>query len=333
MAKIYHDKDVDQTVLKDRKIAVVGFGNQGHAHALNLRDSGQDLVVGLRRDSRKRARAERLGLKVTDIPRAVDHADIISLQVPDEVQGELYEKEIRPGLSPGKTLLFSHGFAIRFGQIKPPPGVDVVMVAPKGPGHMLRDKYLEEEGVAAFMAVEQDTTGRARETALAYASALGCARVGVLETTFKEEAEADLFGEQAVICGGLTSLMKAGFETLVNAGFQPEVAYFECINELKLTVELVYLGGLSFMRKSISNTAEYGDYLTQDRLITPESRKKMREILKDIQDGTFARGWIRENQTGLTFMKKMREKEKQHPAVKIESWFRKKMGWKKREVL
>ncbi|MCK4835598.1 MAG: ketol-acid reductoisomerase, partial [Candidatus Aminicenantes bacterium] len=244
MATIYHEKDVDKTLLKNKKIAIIGFGNQGQAHALNLKDSGYDIVVGLRPNSKNRVRAKNQGISVTDIVYAVRTSDIISLQVPDEVQGELYKKQIKSHLSPGKMLLFSHGFAIHFGQISPPPDVDVAMIAPKGPGHMLRNKFLDGEGVAAFLAVDQDTTGEARDIALAYAAGIGSTRVGVLETTFKEEAEADLFGEQAVICGGLTSLMKAGFETLVEAGFQPEVAYFECINELKLTVELVYLGGL-----------------------------------------------------------------------------------------
>jgi ketol-acid reductoisomerase len=332
MPAIYHEKDVNRKLLKTLKIAVIGFGNQGHAQALNLKDSELDVAVGLRTGSKSRNRAKKMKLKVMTVAEAVNWADIISLQVPDEVQGKLYKQQVENHLAPGKMLLFSHGFAIRFGLIKPPPGIDVAMVAPKGSGYMLRDKYLEGEGMAAFLAVEQDATGRARERALAYASGIGCTRVGVLKTTFREEAEADLFGEQAVICGGLTSLMKAGFETLVEAGFQPEVAYFECINELKLTVELVYLGGLSFMRKSISNTAEYGDYLTQDKLITPQTRKAMKKILRNIQDGSFARGWMRENKTGMPFMKSMRKSEKQHPAVRIESWFRRKMSWKEREV-
>lgn len=332
MPTIYHEKDVNQKLLKTVKIAVIGFGNQGHAQALNLKDNGLDVRVGLRNGSKNRNRARKAGLRILTVSEAVDWADIISFQVPDEIQGNLYKNQVEGHLVPGKMLLFSHGFAIRFGQIKPPAEVDVAMVAPKGSGYMLRDKYLEGEGMAAFMAVEQDATGKARERVLAYASGIGCTRVGVLETTFKEEAEADLFGEQAVICGGLTSLMKAGFETLVEAGFQPEVAYFECINELKLTVELVYLGGLSFMRKSISNTAEYGDYRTQGKLITPRTRKAMKKILKEIQDGSFARSWMKENKTGLPFMKAMRNSEKQHPAVKIESWFRKNMSWKKREV-
>ena len=332
MAKIYHDKHVDKKLLKEKKIAVIGFGNQGRAQALNLKDSKLNVVVGLRPGSKNRKQAKKSGLRILTVSEAVKWADIISVQVPDEIQGNLYRKQVEPQLSPGKMLLFSHGFAIHFGQISPPPDVDVAMIAPKGPGHMLRNKFVDGEGVAAFLAVEQDTTGKARDIALAYAAGIGSTRVGVLETTFQEEAEADLFGEQAVICGGLTSLMKAGFETLVEAGFQPEVAYFECINELKLTVELVYLGGLSFMRNSISNTAEYGDYLTQKKLITPETRKAMKKILKDIQDGSFARSWIRENQTGMPFMKAMRNSEKQHPAVSIESWFRKKMSWKKREV-
>jgi ketol-acid reductoisomerase len=332
MAKIYHERQVDKTLLKSRKIAIIGFGNQGHAQALNLRDGGYDVVVGLRPKSRTRDRVKSYGLPVLDVPEAVRVADIIAFMVPDEIQGTLFKKRIEPFLTPGKMLLFAHGFAIHYRQIIPPKNVDVTMISPKGPGHMLRNKYLEKEGVAAFIAVDQDASGRAREIALAYASGIGSTRVGVLETTFREETEADLFGEQAVICGGMTSLMKAGFETLLEAGFQPEVAYFECINELKLTVELVYLGGLSFMRKAISNTAEYGDYLTQEKLVTPETRKAMKKILKEIRDGSFARSWIRENQTGLKFMKKMRAGEKQHPAVKIESWFREKMGWKKRDV-
>jgi len=332
MATIYHDKHVDKKLLKEKKIAIIGFGNQGRAQALNLKDSGLDVVVGLRPGSKNRKDAGQSGLRVLTVPEAVNWADIISFQVPDEIQGSLYRRLVHPHLTPGKMLLFSHGFAIHYGQIKPPGNVDVAMIAPKGPGHMLRNKFTEGEGVAAFLAVEQDSTGKARDIALAYAAGIGSTRVGVLETTFQEEAEADLFGEQAVICGGLTSLMKAGFETLVEAGFQPEVAYFECINELKLTVELVYLGGLSFMRKSISNTAEYGDYLTQKKLATPETRKAMKKILRDIKDGSFARSWMRENQKGMPFMKAMRKSEKQHPAVKIESWFREKMSWKKREV-
>lgn len=332
MATIYHERHVDKTLLKDRKIAIIGFGNQGHAQALNLRDGGYDVVVGLRPGSRTRERVKAYGIPVMEVPEAVRAADIIAFMVPDEIQGTLYKKKIKPWLTPGKMLLFAHGFAIRYRQIIPPENVDVAMISPKGPGHMLRNKYLEREGVAAFIAVAQNASGKAKEIALAYASGIGSTWVGVLETTFQEETEADLFGEQAVICGGMSSLMKAGFETLLEAGFQPEVAYFECINELKLTVELVYLGGLSFMRKAISNTAEYGDYLTQKKLVTPETRKAMKKILQEIQDGSFARNWIRENRTGLNFMKQMRNSEKRHPAVEIESWFRKKMGWKKRDV-
>ena len=332
MAKIYHDRQVDKTLLKNRKIAIIGFGNQGHAHALNLKDSGYDVMVGLRPHSRTRERVKSCGIPVLDVPGAVQAADIIAFMVPDEIQGNLYKKKVEPFLTPNKMLLFAHGFAIHYRQIIPPKDIDVAMISPKGPGHMLRNKYLEKEGVAAFLAVSQNASGKAKEIALAYASGIGSTWVGVLETTFQEETEADLFGEQAVICGGMTSLMKAGFETLLEAGFQPEVAYFECINELKLTVELVYLGGLSFMRKAISNTAEYGDYQTQKKLVTPETRKTMKKILREIQDGSFARDWIRENQTGLQFMKKMRASEKRHPAVQIESWFREKMGWKKRDV-
>jgi len=327
MAKIFYEKDVDKNLLIKKKIAIIGFGNQGHAHALNLKDGGYDIFVGLQKNSKNRKKVRSLGIKVKNIPEAVKTADIIMILVPDEAQGELYNSQIKAFLTEGKMLLFGHGFAIHYRQIIPPENVDVAMIAPKGPGHILRKEFTSGRGIAALLAVNQNFSGKAKEISLAYAAGIGSTRLGVLETTFKEETEADLFGEQVVICGGMTSLMKTGFETLIDAGFQPEVAYFECINELKLTVDLIYSGGLSFMRQAISNTAEYGDYQAQGKIITPESKKNIKKILQDIQDGTFARNWIKENKTGLSYMKEKREKEKEHGIAQVELSLRKKIPW------
>lgn len=327
MANIYHEKDVNKNLLKGKKIAIIGFGNQGQAHALNLKDSGYNIVIGLRRNSDSRKLARTYEFEVLDIPMAAEIADIIMILVPDEIQGELYNSQIKSYLNKGKMLLFGHGFAIHYRQIIPPENVDVAMIAPKGPGFMLRKEFLAGRGVAALMAVFQNFSHKAKDIALAYAAGIGSSRLGVLETTFKEETEADLFGEQVVICGGMTSLMKAGFETLIGAGFQPEVAYFECINELKLTVDLIYSGGLSFMRHAISNTAEYGDYQTQGKIITPEVKKNIKKILQDIQDGTFARNWIKEHKSGLKYMTEKRKKEMEDSLTKVESSLRKKIPW------
>jgi len=309
MATIYYDKDADLRVLAGKTIAIVGYGSQGHAHALNLRDSGQRVVVGLYRGSRSWAKAEQEELTVLPVREAAERGDVIMLLVPDPVQPALYAQEIAPALKPGKMLLFAHGFNIHYGQIVPPPEVDVAMVAPKGPGHRMRELFVEGQGVPALLAVHQDASGRAKELALAYAKGIGATRAGVIETTFREETETDLFGEQTVLCGGVTALIKAGFETLVEAGYQPEVAYFECLHELKLIVDLIYEGGLSYMRYSISDTAEYGDYTRGPRIINESVRAEMRRILAEIQNGTFAREWILENQAGRPSLTAYRRRE------------------------
>ncbi len=312
MAKIYYELDADLKILAGKTIAILGYGSQGHAHALNLRDSGQRVVVGLYRGSRSWAKAEREGLKVVSVEEAAREGDVIMLLVPDPVQPHVYEQAIRPGLRPGKMLLFAHGFNIHYGQIVPPPEVDVAMVAPKGPGHRVRELFVEGQGVPALLAVHQDASGRARELALAYAKGIGATRAGVIETTFREETETDLFGEQAVLCGGVTALIKAGFETLVEAGYQPEIAYFECLHELKLIVDLIYEGGLSYMRYSISDTAEYGDYTRGPRVINDQVRAEMRRLLAEVQNGTFAREWILENQAGRPSLQAYRRQEAEH---------------------
>ncbi|GBC81745.1 Ketol-acid reductoisomerase (NAD(+)) [bacterium HR10] len=309
MATIYYDKDADLRVLAGKTIAIVGYGSQGHAHALNLRDSGQRVVVGLYRGSRSWAKAEQEELTVLPVREAAERGDVIMLLVPDPVQPAVYAQEIAPALKPGKMLLFAHGFNIHYGQIVPPPEVDVAMVAPKGPGHRMRELFIEGQGVPALLAVHQDASGRAKELALAYAKGIGATRAGVIETTFREETETDLFGEQTVLCGGVTALIKAGFETLVEAGYQPEVAYFECLHELKLIVDLIYEGGLGYMRYSISDTAEYGDYTRGPRVINESVRAEMRRILAEIQDGTFAREWILENQAGRPSLTAHRRRE------------------------
>ncbi len=312
MAKIYYDADTDPALILSKKVAVIGYGSQGHAHALNLRDSGVDVRVGLRPGSKSWQKAEADGLTVTTVELATSWADTTMLLTPDTTQPEIYEKYIAPNLGSGKTLMFAHGFNIRYGTIQPPDEVDVSMVAPKSPGHRVREIYLEGGGTPSLLAVHQDYSGKAKENALAYAYALGATRAGVLETTFKEETETDLFGEQAVLCGGVSALIKAGFETLVEAGYQPELAYFECMHELKLIVDLMYRGGLNYMRYSVSDTAEHGDYIAGSQLVTEETRYAMSELLKDIQDGTYARNWIEENRNGRPWFNDQRQKEKEH---------------------
>lgn len=331
MAKIYYESDCNAEYLKGKKVAVIGYGSQGHAHSLNLRDSGVDVVVGLYEGSKSKAKAEARGLTVMNTADAVKAADMIMLLVNDEKQAALYKKDVAPYLAAGKTLAFAHGFNIHFGQIVPPENVDVVMIAPKGPGHTVRSQYEEGKGVPCLVAVHQNASGKALETALAYAKGIGGSRGGVLATTFKEETETDLFGEQAVLCGGVTELMKAGFDTLVEAGYQPESAYFECLHEMKLIIDLVIAGGLSFMRYSISDTAEYGDYKTGKRIITDETRKEMKKVLKEIQDGTFAKDWILENQANRPHFNAVRRMEKEHLIEKVGAELRDKMTWKKQE--
>ena len=317
MAKIYDDQDADVARLKGRTVAVIGYGSQGHAHALNLRDSGVSVIVGLHDTSASAAKARAEGLTVLSVDEAARRADIIMILTPDTGQKKLYEEAIAPHLKKGKTLLFAHGFNIRFGQIVPPPDVDVAMIAPKAPGHRVRELYKDGEGTPALVAIDQNGSGHAREDALAYAKALGCARAGVLETTFAEETETDLFGEQAVLCGGVSALVKAGFETLVAAGYQPEVAYFECMHELKLIVDLFYRGGLNYMRYSVSDTAEYGDYTAGPRLVTDETRAEMKKLLTEIQEGVFAEKWIAENAAGRPNFERQREAERDHPIEKV----------------
>jgi ketol-acid reductoisomerase len=309
MATIYYDKDADLSIIQGKQVAIIGYGSQGHAHALNLKDSGVDVAVGLPETSRSRARAEAAGLAVKTVAEAAKWADVIMVLTPDTTQAAIYRDAIAPNLTPGKTLMFAHGFNIRYGTIKPSPGVDVSMIAPKAPGHRVRELYVEGGGTPALLAIEQDATGRARDVALSYGKALGVTRAGVLETTFKEETETDLFGEQAVLCGGVSALVKAGFETLVKAGYQPEIAYFECLHELKLIVDLMYRGGLNYMRYSVSDTAEAGDYTAGPRVITEETRKAMQKLLSDVQDGTFARNWIAENEKGRPWFNAQRASE------------------------
>lgn len=298
MPNRYYEKDGNLGLLKGKTIGVVGYGSQGHAHSLNLRDSGCDVVVGLYEGSKSWAKAEAAGLKVATVAEMTKAADFIMILVSDHIQADLYEKEIKPNLTPGKTLMFAHGFNIHFGFIPAPEGVDVSMVAPKAPGHRVRELYTEGVGVPALIAIHQDASGHARENALAYAQGLGSLKAGVIETTFREETESDLFGEQAVLCGGVSALINAGFETLTEAGYAPEIAYFECLHELKLIVDLIYEGGLGYMRYSVSDTAEYGDYVTGPRIITDATKAEMKKVLTEIQEGTFAKNWMNENKTG-----------------------------------
>jgi ketol-acid reductoisomerase len=310
MPRRFNEKDGNIAPLKGKKIAIIGYGSQGHAHALNLRDSGIDVIVGLPTGSKSVAKAKAAGLTVMDPAAATKAADFIMILAPDHIQADLYESAIGPNLTPGKTLMFAHGFSIHFGAIKAPAGVDVSMVAPKAPGHRVREVFTEGSGVPALVAVAQDASGKALENALAYATGIGSMRAGVLETSFREETESDLFGEQAVLCGGTAELIRAGFQTLVDAGYAPEIAYFECLHELKLIVDLIYEGGLSYMRYSVSDTAEYGDYTRGPRVVTEQTRAEMKKILQEIQSGEFAKQWIGENKAGRNNFLKMREAQK-----------------------
>lgn len=312
MANIYYDKDADPSLIRSRKVAIVGYGSQGHAHALNLKDNGVDVRVGLREGSRSWAKAEGDGLQVDTVANVAAWADTIMVLAPDTVQAQIYQDHIATHLNPGKTLMFAHGFNIRFGTIEPPEGVDVSMIAPKAPGHRVREVYAEGGGTPSLLAVHADASGRAKENALSYAWGIGGTRAGVLETTFAEETETDLFGEQAVLCGGVSALVKAGFETLVEAGYQPEIAYFECLHELKLIVDLMYQGGLNYMRYSVSDTAEHGDYTAGERIITEETRFEMSQILKEIQNGEYANKWISENENGRTWFEDERHRQQDH---------------------
>ena len=327
MAKMFYEKDTNLGLLQGKKVAVIGFGSQGHAHALNLHESGVDVVVGLYEGSKSWDKVKEAGLEVATTAEAAKKADIIMILVPDEKQAKLYREEIAPYLEEGNALVFAHGFNIHFKQIVPPSNVDVFMIAPKGPGHMVRRTYTEGSGVPCLIAVEQDYSGKAKDLALAYANGIGGARAGVLETTFKDETETDLFGEQAVLCGGVTALIKAGFETLVEAGYAPENAYFECMHEMKLIVDLMYQGGMAAMRYSISDTAEYGDYVTGSRIITDETKKEMKQVLTEIQDGTFAKKWLLENQFGRPTFNAMRRMEAEHPIEKVGKELREMMSW------
>ena len=327
MAKMFYEKDTNLGLLQGKKVAVIGFGSQGHAHALNLHESGVDVVVGLYEGSKSWDKVKEAGLEVATTAEAAKKADIIMILVPDEKQAKLYREEIAPYLEEGNALVFAHGFNIHFKQIVPPSNVDVFMIAPKGPGHMVRRTYTEGSGVPCLIAVEQDYSGKAKDLALAYANGIGGARAGVLETTFKDETETDLFGEQAVLCGGVTALIKAGFETLVEAGYAPENAYFECMHEMKLIVDLMYQGGMAAMRYSISDTPEYGDYVTGSRIITDETKKEMKQVLTEIQDGTFAKKWLLENQVGRPTFNAMRRMEAEHPIEKVGKELREMMSW------
>ena len=334
MAQRFYEQDGNLALLKGKTVAIIGYGSQGHAHALNLRDSGIDVIVGLYPGSKSWAKAETAGLKVMTTAEAAKAADVMMVLVSDHLQADLYEKDIKPGLTAGKTLMFAHGFSIHFKTIVPPTDVDVSMIAPKAPGHRVRELYTEGVGVPALVAVHQNPSGKAREQALAYALALGCLKAGVIETSFREETESDLFGEQAVLCGGASELIRAGFETLVEAGYAPEIAYFECLHELKLIVDLIYEGGLSYMRYSISDTAEYGDYTRGPRIVNAQTRAEMKKILSEIQSGEFARAWIEENKTGRHKFLAMREAAQNQPIEKVGGELRKMMPFlkKKKEV-
>lgn len=327
MAKMFYEKDTNLDLLKGKKVAVIGYGSQGHAHALNLHESGVDVVVGLYEGSKSWDRVKEAGLEVTTVAQATRVADIVMVLLPDEKAAKVYKEDIVSNLEAGNALVFAHGFNIHYGQIVPPENVDVFMVAPKGPGHMVRRTYTEGSGVPCLIAIHQDATGNARDLALAYSNGIGGARAGVLETTFKDETETDLFGEQAVLCGGCTALIKAGFETLVEAGYAPENAYFECLHEMKLIVDLMYQGGMAAMRYSISDTAEYGDYMIGNRIVTDETKKEMKKVLTEIQDGTFARNWLMENQVGRPQFNAVRKIEAEHPIEKVGKELREMMSW------
>ena len=325
--KIYYDKDADLKYLKDKTVAIMGFGSQGHAHALNLKDSGVTVVIGARDGSRAEKAAKKAGLAVKSVAQAAKEGQLVMMLVPDHVQADVYEAEIKDNLEKGDSLLFAHGFSIHFGQIVPPDFVDVFMVAPKGPGHLVRRQYQEGGGVPCLLAIHQDATGDAKQRGLAYASAIGGARAGVLETTFKEETETDLFGEQAVLCGGISELIHAGYDTLIEAGYQPEVAYFECLHEVKLIVDLIFEGGISNMRYSISDTAKYGDITRGKRIITDETRKEMKKILGEIQSGEFASEWIAENKSGRKLFDARLKEDAGHPIEEVGEKLRSMMPW------
>ncbi len=324
---IFYDKDADLSKLEGKTVAILGYGSQGHAHALNLKDSGVEVVVGLRPDSSSRAKAEEAGVEVLDIAEAASRGDVVMVLLPDEKQAEVWEAEIADGIAPGNLLLFAHGFSIHFEQIQPPPGVDVGMVAPKGPGHLVRRQFEEGHGVPCLIAVHQDATGDAHDLILAYAAGIGGGRAAIIETTFKDETETDLFGEQAVLCGGASELVRAGYETLVEAGYDPRLAYFECLHELKLIVDLMYEKGIQGMRYSISNTAEYGDMTRGKRVIGDESRAAMKQVLEEIQSGEFAREWIAENRAGGENLSRMREEGAEHPIEEVGKDLRDTMSW------
>ncbi len=327
MANVYYDADANLELLQKKKVAVIGYGSQGHAHALNMRDNGCNVVVGLPTGSKSREKAEAEGLQVMTPAAAAEQADVIMILIPDQNHREVFERDIRPGLAPGKMLMTAHGFSLHYAQVVPPPDIDVAMVAPKSPGHMLRRLFVEGVGVPALWAVFQDATGNAEALTLAYARAIGCTRAGVLRTTIAEETETDLFGEQSVLCGGVTSLIRAGFEILVEAGYQPEIAYFECMHEMKLIVDLMYQGGMSSMRYSISDTAEFGDYVSGPRIIDERVRNEMRKVLREIQDGTFATRWILENQAGRPSFLAMRRSNAAHQIEQVGSELRSMMPW------
>ncbi|HPX29401.1 MAG TPA: ketol-acid reductoisomerase [Sphaerochaeta sp.] len=330
MSKMYYDQDADLTLLEGKKVAIIGYGSQGHAHALNLHESGVDVVVGLYEGSKSWNLAKEAGLEVMTASDAAKAASVIMMLLPDEKQAKIYRESIAPYLKKGDYLAFAHGFNIHFGQIAPPEDVNVIMVAPKGPGHTVRSQFQEGKGVPSLIAVHQNPSGDSKEIALAYAKGLGAGRAGIFETSFKEETETDLFGEQTVLCGGITALMKAGFDTLVEAGYQPEMAYFECVHEMKLIVDLIYQGGLSYMRYSISDTAEYGDYSTGSKIITDETKKVMKDVLRDIQEGTFARTWLLENQVGRPYFNARRRMESETLLEKTGAKLRSLMSWLKR---
>ncbi len=335
MANMYYEKDCNLDLLKGKTVAIIGYGSQGHAHALNLHDSGVDVIVGLYEGSKSKAKAEKAGLKVMNTADAVKNADMVMILINDELQAGMYKKDVEPNLREGMTLAFAHGFNIHFGQIVPPADVNVVMIAPKGPGHTVRGEYLEGKGVPCLYAVHQDATGNATDIALAYAAGIGGARAGVLETDFRTETETDLFGEQAVLCGGVCALMQAGFETLVEAGYDPRNAYFECVHEMKLIVDLIYQSGFAGMRYSVSNTAEYGDYITGPKIITEETKKAMKKVLSDIQDGTFAKDFLLDMSPagGQAHFKAMRKLASEHPAEVVGEEIRKLYSWNDKEKL
>ena len=329
MATLYGDQDADLALIQEKTIGIIGYGSQGHAHSLNLKDNGLNVMVGLYQGSKSWAKAEEAGLKVAETSEVAQTADIIMMLLPDMAMRDVYHTEIHPHMGPGKTLMFAHGFNIHYKQVQPPPGVDVSMIAPKAPGHRMRELFTRGLGVPALLAVEQDASGQAREVALAYGKGVGCTKAGVLETTFKEETETDLFGEQSVLCGGVTSLIRAGFETLVEAGYQPEIAYFECLHEVKLIVDLIYQGGLSYMRYSVSDTAEYGDYTRGPRAVGEDIKERMRAILAEIQSGEFAREWVAEHDEGLKRFHARRQQESEQLVETVGEKLRAMMPWLK----